>query len=61
MQLLGLASSAIEEQPSEAHSAEHAAILPTLFGEGYGFYATCPSSFVLSFLAHILAIIVLLT
>lgn len=36
-------------------------ILPTLFGEGYGAYKTHSSSFFLSFLAHALAIVLLLT
>lgn len=31
-------------------------ILPTLFGEGYGTYGVRPNNFVLSFLAHILAV-----
>jgi TonB family protein len=36
------------------------AILPTLFGEGYGLYRTRRSTFVLSFVAHALAIVLLL-
>jgi TonB family protein len=35
-------------------------ILPTLFGEGYGIYGVRRNNFVLSFLAHILAIAVFL-
>src|ERR1700687_228766 len=34
-------------------------ILPTLFGEGYGQYRTRGSTFVLSFLAHTLAVVLL--
>ncbi len=41
-------------------SATEPAILPTLFGESYGLYRTRRSSFVLSFLAHGLAIVLLL-
>jgi len=41
-------------------SATEPAALPTLFGEGYGLYRTRSSSFVLSFLGHTLAIVVLL-
>ena len=41
-------------------SATEPAALPTLFGEGYGLYRTRRSSFVLSFLGHTLAIVVLL-
>lgn len=37
-------------------SATEPAILPTLFGEGYGLYSTRRSTFVLSFLLHALAI-----
>ena len=54
MQMLGLVSPAIAEQP-EARSAAEPTVLPTLFGEGYGLHATRPSTFVLSFLVHILA------
>lgn len=41
-------------------SAKGPAILPTLFGEGYGLYKTRRSTFVLSFLAHAVAILLLL-
>lgn len=41
-------------------SAMEPAILPTLFGEGYGLYKTRKSTLVLSFLAHALAIVLLL-
>jgi len=41
-------------------SGTEPAILPTLFGEGYGLYKTRSSPFVLSFLAHALAIMLLL-
>ena len=40
-------------------SATTPAILPTLFGEGYGQYKTRRGTFVLSFLAHILAVALL--
>jgi TonB family protein len=41
-------------------SATEPAILPTLFGEGYGLYRTRRSTFVLSFLVHALGIVLLL-
>ena len=41
-------------------SATEPATLPFLFGEGYGLYRTRRSSFVISFLTHILAVVVLL-
>ena len=41
-------------------SATEPAILPTLFGEGYGLYRTRRSTFVFSFLVHALAIVLLL-
>ena len=41
-------------------SATEPAILPTLFGEGYGLYKTRGSTFLLSFLVHALAIVLLL-
>lgn len=41
------------------HSPAAHAILPTLFGEGYGQYETRRSTFVLSFLAHTLAVAML--
>lgn len=47
------------EEP--ASSAAEPTVLPTLFGEGYGLYRTRPSTFLLSFLAHTLAIVLLLT
>jgi periplasmic protein TonB len=56
----GLASLGIAEPP-DACSAPEPSVLPTLFGEGYGLYATRPSTFLLSFLLHTLAIILLLT
>src|SRR5581483_8642087 len=42
-------------------SATEPVILPTLFGEGYGLYCTQRSSFVLSFLVHVLGLALLLT
>ena len=42
-------------------SAPEPTVLPTLFGEGYGLYTTRPSTIVLSFLIHVLAIVVLLS
>jgi periplasmic protein TonB len=41
-------------------SAAEPEILPTLFGEGYGLYTTRGSTFLLSFLVHVLAIVLLL-
>ena len=41
-------------------SATEPAILPTLFGEGYGLYKTRGRTFLLSFLVHVLAIVMLL-
>lgn len=41
-------------------AATEPAILPTLFGEGYELYRTRRSTFVLSFVAHALAIVLLL-
>lgn len=41
-------------------SATEPAIFPTLLGEGYGLYRTRRSTFVLSFLAHGLAVVLLL-
>jgi TonB family protein len=41
-------------------SATEPAILPTLFGEGYGLYTIRKSTFVFSFLGHVLAIALLL-
>ncbi|HYL16299.1 MAG TPA: energy transducer TonB [Terriglobales bacterium] len=40
--------------------ASEPVVLPTLFGEGYGAYRTRRSTFVLSFLGHVLAIMLLL-
>jgi periplasmic protein TonB len=40
---------------------EDPVILPTLFGEGYGLYGIRKSTFLLSFLAHVLAIALFLT
>jgi periplasmic protein TonB len=58
--MFGLASPRIAEHP-EACSVPEPTVLPTLFGEGYGLYTTRPSTFILSFLVHVLAIVVLLT
>jgi protein TonB len=58
--MIGLASPRIAEHP-QACSAPEPTVLPTLFGEGYGLYTTRPSTFVLSFLVHVLALVVLLT
>ena len=58
--MLGLASPRIAEHP-QACSAPEPSVLPTLFGEGYGLYTTRPSTFVLSFLIHVLVIVLLLT
>ena len=58
--MLGLASPRIAEHPPTC-SAPEPTVLPTLFGEGYGLYATRPSTFIFSFLIHILAVVVLLT
>ena len=41
--------------------AKEPLVLPTLFGEGYGLYGTQRSSFVLSFLVHVLGLALLLT
>jgi periplasmic protein TonB len=41
-------------------SAAEPEILPTLLGEGYGLYQTRGSTFLLSFLVHVLAIVLLL-
>ena len=43
-------------QRAPLHSPAVPAILPTLFGEGYGQYRTRRSTFVLSFLAHTLVV-----
>jgi len=59
LQVLGLALPSVAQQPRA--SAPQPSILPTLFGEGSGLYAAHPSTFVLSFLLHILAIILALT
>ena len=48
-------------EPALPKPATEPSILPTLFGEGYGLYQTRRSTFVLSFLAHALAVTVLLT
>ncbi len=60
MQTLDLVAPATSGPPG-ASSAEERLVMPALFGEGYGFYAIRPSTFVLSFLVHTLAIILLLT
>jgi hypothetical protein len=41
-------------------SAAEPEILPTLFGEGYGLYKIRGRTFLLSFLVHVLAIVLLL-
>lgn len=46
--------------PSRPKARQQTDILPTLFGAGYGAYAQQPNSFVLSFLVHVLAAILLL-
>ena len=45
---------------SSAPAAAQAAVLPTLFGEGYGLYSTKPATFVFSFAAHTLCVLALI-
>ncbi|MFB3916728.1 MAG: energy transducer TonB [Terriglobales bacterium] len=46
---------------AKAKTASEPDILPTLFGAGYGDYAVRPRNFILSFLLHTLALVLLLT
>jgi periplasmic protein TonB len=48
---------AITSQPSSATQQD--SVLPTLFGEGYGVYRARPWAFLVSFLANILAVVIL--
>ena len=40
--------------------AEQGALLPTLFGEGYGVYRASPAAFVFSYVANILVAVLLI-
>lgn len=46
-----------QQAPLPGPSRESITVLPTLFGEGYGFYRPRKGTFVLSFIAHLLAIV----
>ena len=51
-----MSSTVMNQRPFPPGKGPPHDILPTLFGEGYGTYGVRPNHFVLSFLAHILAI-----
>ena len=58
-----MATSVINNKPKlpGAGSAKPPDILPTLFGGGYGTYGVQPKNFILSFLAHMVAVAIMLT